>query len=59
VGAAIMLDYDKKGIHHVQNQSIAYTKEQIKYIKQVLIKSDETIKFLQKNLTENNIESPH
>jgi hypothetical protein len=40
------------------NTKIAYTEEQIRYIKQVLIKSDETIKFLQNNLTENNIEVP-
>jgi hypothetical protein len=40
------------------NTKVAYTEEQIKYIKQVLIKSNETIKFLQTNLAENNLETP-
>jgi hypothetical protein len=40
------------------NTKVAYTEEQIKYIKQVLIKNDETIKFLQTTLAENNLETP-
>jgi hypothetical protein len=40
------------------NTKVAFTEEQIKYIKHVLIKSDETIIFLQNSLTENNIEAP-
>jgi hypothetical protein len=40
------------------NRSLHERAEGIKYIKHVLIKSDETITFLQSTLTENNIEAP-
>ncbi len=40
------------------NTKVAYTEEQIKYIKHVLIKSDETITFLLLSLAGDNIEAP-
>ncbi len=42
----------------MQEPRVAYTEEQIRYIRQVLARNDGTIKFLRLNLALNNFEIP-